>query len=98
MLAILDNIDNSGKDMRNFVDQYMSFILDLTKYSLFKDMNSTKLPLSLEEKVKYAVSFDGNVNIFNKIIDQLLELKNNIRYDNNPALSIKATFIKMVRG
>lgn len=98
MLAILDNIDNSGKDMRNFVDQYMSFILDLTKYSLFKDMNSTKLPLSLEEKVKYAVSFDGNVTIFNKIIDQLLELKNNIRYDNNPALSIKATFIKMVRG
>lgn len=98
MLAILDNIDNSGKDMRNFVDQYMSFILDLTKYSLFKDMNSTKLPISLEEKVKYAVSFDGNIKIFNNIIDQLLELKNNIRYDNNPSLSVKAAFIKMVRG
>ena len=98
VLSILENIDNSGKDMKNFVDQYISFILDLIKYSLFKDMSSTKLPLSLEEKVKYAVSFDGNVNIFNNMIECLLNLKNNIRYDNNPALSIKAAFINIIRG
>ena len=98
VLNILENIDNSGKNMKNFVDQYISFILDLIKYILFKDMNSTKLPLSLEEKVKYAVSFDGNLNIFNKMIDSLLTLKNNIRYDNNPTLNIKATFLKIARG
>ena len=31
MLQILENIDSSGKDMKNFVDQYMSFVLDLIK-------------------------------------------------------------------
>ena len=98
MLSILDSIDNSGKDMKNFVDQYMSFILDLIKYSLFKDMSSTKLPKSLEEKVKYCVSFDGNIDIFNNMINSLLTLKNDIRFDNNPSLSIKATFIKIIRG
>lgn len=98
MLSILDSIDNSGKDMKNFVDQYMSFILDLIKYSLFKDMASTKLPKSLEEKVKYCVSFDGNIDIFNNMINSLLTLKNDIRFDNNPSLSIKATFIKIIRG
>ena len=98
MLSILDSIDNSGKDMKNFVDQYMSFILDLIKYSLFKDMASTKLPKSLEEKVKYCVSFDRNIDIFNNMISSLLTLKNDIRFDNNPSLSIKATFIKIIRG
>ena len=98
MLSILDSIDNSGKDMKNFVDQYMSFILDLIKYSLFKDMASTKLPKSLEEKVKYCVSFDRNIDIFNNMINSLLTLKNDIRFDNNPSLSIKATFIKIIRG
>lgn len=98
VLGILENIDSSGKDMKNFVDQYMSFILDLIKYSLFKDMNVTKLPTSLEDKVKYAVSFEGNVDIFNKMVDKLLNLKNQIRYDSNPALSVKVTFIQLIRG
>ena len=61
-------------------------------------MSVTKLPTSLEDKVKYAVSFEGNVNIFNKIVDKLLNLKNQIRYDSNPALSVKVTFIQMIRG
>lgn len=98
VLEILENIDSSGKDMKNFVDQYMSFVLDLIKYSLFKDMSVTKLPNSLEEQVKYAISFEGNVITFNKIVDKLLNLKNQVRYDSNPALSVKVTFIQIIRG
>ena len=98
VLGVLESIDSSGKDMKNFVDQYMSFVLDLIKYSLFKDMSVTKLPTSLEDKVKYAVSFEGNVSVFNKIVDSLLNLKNQIRYDSNPALSVKVAFIQIIRG
>jgi DNA polymerase III subunit gamma/tau len=98
VLSILENLDASGKDMKNFVDQYMSFVLDLIKYTLFKDMSVTKLPLSLEEKIKYAVSFEGNLNIFNNLVDKLLTLKNQIRYDSNPALSIKVSFVQIIRG
>lgn len=98
VLSILDDIDNSGKDMKNFVDQYMAFILDLIKYSLFKDMSMTKLPASLEEKVKYAVGFENNVNIFNNIIDKLLNLKNQIRYDDNVNLTVKVAFVQIIKG
>ena len=98
VLSILENIDNQGKDMKNFVDQYMTFVLDLIKYSLFKDMSVTKLPISLEDKVKYAISFEGNVPTFNKIIDKLLNLKNQIRYDSNPSLSVKVTFVQIIKG
>ena len=98
VLDVLESIDSSGKDMKNFVDQYMSFVLDLIKYSLFKDMSVTKLPTSLEDKVKYAVSFEGNVSVFNKIVDSLLNLKNQIRYDSNPALSVKVAFMQIIRG
>ena len=98
VLGVLESIDSSGKDMKNFVDQYMSFVLDLIKYSLFKDMSVTKLPTSLEDKVKYAVSFESNVSVFNKIVDSLLNLKNQIRYDSNPALSVKVAFIQIIRG
>lgn len=98
VLRVLEDIDSAGKDMKAFVDQYMSFVLDLIKYALFKDMGATKLPLSLEDKVRYAVSFEGNIKVFNKIVEELLALKNNIRYDENASLSIKVTFVKLLRG
>lgn len=96
LLKILEDNEFAGKDLKNFVDQYLSFVLDLIKYSLFKDMSVTKLPQSLEEKVKYSVGFDNNVSVFNKIVDKLVVLKNNIRYDDNASLTIKGTMIQIL--
>lgn len=96
VLLILENVDNSGKDLKAFVDEYLKFILDLTRYSLFKDISLTKFPLSLEDKVKFAVSFDHNIDAFNLISNELLELKNIIRFDDSYSLTIKASFIRII--
>ena len=93
---MLESVDNSGKELKSFVDEYLKFILDLTRYSLFKDMSLTKLPLYLEEKVKFAVSFENNISAFNLISNELLELKNLIRFDDSYNLTIKAFFIRIL--
>ena len=92
----IENLDNNGKNLKNFVDEYMKFILDLSKYSLFKDISITTFPLSLEDKVKYAVSFDKNIEAFNLVTDSLLELKQIIRYDDTYVLTIKGYFAKIL--
>lgn len=96
VLMMLESVDNSGKELKSFVDEYLKFILDLTRYSLFKDMSLTKLPLYLEEKVKFAVSFENNISAFNLISNELLELKNLIRFDDSYNLTIKAFFIRIL--
>lgn len=96
VLNIIEVLDNNGKNLKNFVDEYMKFILDLNKYSLFKDISMTTFPISLEDKVKYAVSFDKNIDAFNLIIDSLLELKQTIRYDDTYVLTIKGYFIRIL--
>ena len=96
VLSIIENLDNSGKNLKNFVDEYMKFVLDLSKYSLFKDISMTTFPISLEDKVKYAVSFDKNIDAFNLIIDSLLELKQVIRYDDTYNLTIKGYFVRIL--
>lgn len=96
VLSIIENLDNNGKNLKNFVDEYMKFVLDLSKYSLFKDISMTTFPISLEDKVKYAVSFDKNIDAFNLIIDSLLELKQVIRYDDTYVLTIKGYFVRIL--
>ena len=96
VLNIIETLDNNGKNLKTFVDEYMKFVLDLNKYSLFKDISMTTFPISLEDKVKYAISFDKNIDAFNLIIDSLLELKQVIRYDDTYVLTIKGYFIRIL--
>lgn len=98
VLNCLDRFFNSGKDIKLFIDQYLEFVLDLTKYSIFKQISVTKLPTSLEEDLKYATAIDGNVNYFNGLTETVLNIKNTIKNDSSAHLTIQAMFIKWIRG
>ena len=93
---LIEKLNNEGKNLNNFVTEYSSFLCDLIKYVSFKQISVTKIPSYLEDKVKYAVSFENNIKSFNAIITNLLELKNLIRYDDNSFVTIEAYFIKIV--
>lgn len=98
---VLENLNrffNSGKDVKLFIDQYLEFVLDLTKYSIFKDIKVTKLPTSLEEQLKYATGIENAVSYFNKLVETVLDIKNMIKNDPSASLTIQAMFIKSMRG
>ena len=44
VLEIIEKLYNSGNDLKTFVNSYLEFILDLTKYILFKNMQLTNIP------------------------------------------------------
>ena len=76
IINIIEHFYKEGVDLKVFLSQYLDFIYELIKYSLFKcDMTVTKLPSYLEEDVKYLKSVKGDVgflfNISNEIIPML---------------------------
>lgn len=96
VMSILDKIENEGKDLKSFVEEYLKCILDLINYCLFNDISLTKFPISIEKDVKYTISFDRNREAFNIIVENLLDLKQTIRYDDNYILTIKAYFVRIL--
>lgn len=109
VLTLVEDFYNSGKDLKLFIEQYLEFTLDLTKYCLFQDMSCTKIPASLEaiklasgepssRCVKYVTGFDGNIAYFNRLVDHILDVKNTIKYDVNNKTTIEAMFIGICRG
>ena len=107
VIESVEGIYSSGVDMRLFIEQYLDFILDLTKYCVFKDISSTKIPTHLEEIklngnisplcVKYATGFEGNLTFYNNLVDKLLDLKNKLRYDTFPRTTVLATMVGIVK-
>lgn len=103
MLAAIETLDREGKDLKQFVNEYLSFVLELSKYVLFKNISFTNIPAYLEHSademtsVSYTTSFESALDWFNYIIAKLLEIKSMIKNDTNVKAIIEAYLLQVCR-
>ena len=87
-IEIIEQVYNSGKDIKLFVKQFMKFILEVEKYSLFQDFKYVTLPSTLEDKlVEYQ-----NKDIFS-VMDFVVSLNNEIKWNSEPKTMIELSVL-----
>lgn len=102
-LAAIDTLYREGKDLKQFTNEYLSFILELTRYILFKNITLTNIPAYLEDhedtmiNVKYTTSFEGALGWFNYLADKLLEIKTAVKYDTSVKAVVEAYLLQVCR-
>ena len=84
-------------DSKLFINQFLNLILEILKYIIFGNLNSGKLPLSLENEVKNCTNFENPLNYFNYVLDKILDLKDSIKGDIDINNTITAAFIQISR-
>ena len=103
-LVAIEMLSNEGKDLKQFIDEYLGFTLELTKYILFKNISVTNIPAYLENSadpmtsVSYTTSFEGALDWFNNLANKLLDIKNAIKYDTSVKYTIEAYLLQLCRG
>lgn len=98
VINIIENFYNSGVDLKLFVEQYLDFVLDLTKYCIFKNAEGLKIPSSMVESLNYTTNIENNINYFNYLLDKVLNIKNAIKYDVNNRTTVEIMSINICRG
>lgn len=102
-LAAIDTLSREGKDLKQFTNEYLSFVLELTRYVLFKNISVTNIPAYLEDSedtminVKYTTSFDGALAWLNYLTDKLLDVKSVIKYDTSIKAVLEAYLLQVCR-
>lgn len=94
---ILDALYNDGLDLKLFVDKFLDFCLDLSKYCLFKDCSITKIPSVMEQDLKKCTMFENSIKYYNYYVDKLLELKNMLKNDSSPLNTVEVMFSRITR-
>lgn len=103
-LMAIETLAQEGKDLKQFVNEYLSFTLELTKYILFQNISVTNIPVYLENSadpmisVKATTSFENALGWFNNLATKLLEVKNAIKYDTSVKAVVEAYFLQLCRG
>lgn len=98
VLRQIDDFYNSGSDLKVFVDQYLDFILDLTKYCAFKDMSIIKIPSSLSKRCEGYSNIPEILSYSTRLIEKLLNIKMLIKNDPNIKNTVEAMFISIAKG
>ena len=97
VLEIIEKLYNSGNDLKAFINSYLEFILDLTKYILFKNMRLTNIPTYLEPAIKQTIQINDSLNWFKAFTDLLLNIKTEIKYDTSYKSTIEAYLLRACR-
>lgn len=93
-IDIIESIYRSGKDLKQFLKQEIQFILDVCKYLIYEDYNYIQIPNTI--KLDNFKNYD--YDIFLNILDEVINLSNNIKYETNPKISIEAKLLLICKG
>ena len=89
--------EDTGSDLKLFVNQYFSFILDIIKYSLFKDTSVINIPNIYIKDLDNLINFDSPEKYYNYIIDRLMNLRQMIKNDSYINSTILAVLLQITR-
>ena len=107
-LIAIETLASEGRDLKQFVNEYLSFTLEMVKYILFKNIGLTNIPAYLENSADPMISVSATVDFnstpegplpwFNYLANKLLEIKNAIKYDTNVKAVVEAYMLQICHG
>lgn len=97
IIKLIDSIYNKGQDLPLFIDNYLSFVIDMCKYCIFKDVEMCNIPHGLIDEVNYLTNNGNQLGFFGNLQEKVLEIKNAIKYDVSSYSTILVMLLSLVK-
>lgn len=91
IINIIEDVNADGVDLKQFIKQFLNFVLDVSKYSL-AGIEFTNLP-NTEGLVTWLNKKSEEFDNILTLLDILVNLNSEIKYDDNPKYMIEATLL-----
>lgn len=96
-LKIINEVYFNGDNLKLFEEQFLVFCLDVLKYSLFKSVELTKIPSSLQNQLEAVVNFDNASAYYSYVVDKLLAVKNMLKEDQDVKSTLEIGLLNIAR-
>ena len=87
---LIEDIYNSGKDLKQFVKQFQYFVLDVCKYLMFRDFKYVSIPALPEDQQKLE---DEDYDRALKVLDWVRQLNADIKWESNPKAIVQTAIV-----
>lgn len=93
VIRTIQTIYANGTDLKQFIKQYLAFVLDVCKYGDCKDFKYLQVPETKDIKSTFDRWAMTDYNRFMRLLDVIIKLNSDIKWDTNPKTTIEATLL-----
>lgn len=102
LIVALERIHSDGVDMKQFIRQYLNFVLDIKKWFILGDFKFLQIPQinTIEDFINDLDDTDNWSKIWDRICDLLdivIKINSAVRYDSNPKYLIEAMLLEGIK-
>ncbi len=93
VIKVIEDVHRSGKDLKQFIKSYMNFVLDLNKFNFLGTFDYLEVPVIYEDDFKKILKDKRTWNACKELLDTLLKLNSDIKWETAPKSMIEASLI-----
>ena len=96
LIMALERIHSDGVDMKQFIRQYLNFVLDIKKWFILGDFSHLQIPQinSIEGFIKTIEQEEDMWEIISNLLDIVIKINSAVKYDSNPKYLIEAMLLE----
>ena len=91
VISVVDSIFRDGSDLKQFIQNYCDFTLDLCKYDVYRNFDMLQIPSLYDERMK--VYTDNDFAFFPTLLNEIINLKNTIKWEPSPKPIVESKFL-----
>lgn len=80
-IQLIEEVYNSGKDLKQFIKQFQYFVLDVCKFKMFNDFKYISIPALPEYQQKLE---DEDLDLALGVLEWVRQLNADIKWESNP--------------
>jgi DNA polymerase-3 subunit gamma/tau len=102
LIVALERIHSDGVDMKQFIRQYLNFVLDIKKWFILGDFKFLQIPEidTIKDFINDLDDTDNWSKIWDRICDLLdivIKINSAVKYDSNPKYLIEAMLLEGIK-
>ena len=90
VILIIETLHSDGKDLKQFISQFVNFVLDVNKYDITKSFEFIQIP----ENGVYKEFLDRISSKCQQLLEVLIKLDLDIKWNTSPKYQIEAVLLK----
>lgn len=91
VIETIEKLEFSGKDLKLFIRDFITFVLDLNKYSLLKTLEYTKIPKTYKDRVDKID--ESELAFCAQLLGDIMNLNVSIKWESDPKPIIESTLL-----
>lgn len=98
VLSIIEDIYRSGKDLKQFMKQFMNYVLDVSKFIIYSNYDYIQIPNTIDLNIYIDYVQSNSFTIITDILDSIISLNNQIKYEVNPKSTVESSLLLLSIG